>query len=99
MSIRNTEQSILNHDLMFTVGSTVQCKTCFDEIVVGEVLAFEYKNKILMLSKFDLNRKPLIIYLRDSEPLTLQFIQKFHLIISIMILFVSILVFVATSKY
>ncbi|KAF7496424.1 Protein LSM12 -like protein [Sarcoptes scabiei] len=49
MSIRNTEQSILNHDLMFTVGSTVQCKTCFDEIVVGEVLAFEYKNKILML--------------------------------------------------
>ncbi|XP_022217690.1 protein Hezron [Drosophila obscura] len=33
----------------FTVGSTVRCKICFDEEVLGEVVAFDAGTKLLML--------------------------------------------------
>lgn len=43
---------ILNNDIMvLNVGSIVQCKTCYNENITGEVMAFEYDNKILVLSK------------------------------------------------
>lgn len=49
-TILPTEPILNQDDLMFTVGSIVECKTCFEEVLTGEVLAFEYNNKILMLS-------------------------------------------------
>ncbi|XP_033250017.1 protein Hezron-like [Drosophila miranda] len=33
----------------FTAGSTVRCKTCFDEEVLGKVVAFDAGSKMLML--------------------------------------------------
>lgn len=36
-------------DLMFRVGSVVECHTLHDEVLTGEVLAFEYAYKLLVL--------------------------------------------------
>ena len=36
-------------DLMFRVGSHVECHTLHNEVITGEVLAFEYPCKILVL--------------------------------------------------
>jgi len=33
----------------FTIGSTISCKTCFNEEIKGEVLAFDHQVKILIL--------------------------------------------------
>lgn len=34
----------------FSIGSIVVCKTCFDQTVEGEVLAFDQQTKMLILS-------------------------------------------------
>ena len=38
-------------DCMFTVGSLVSCVTCFDTTVEGEVIAFDYNKRLLILSQ------------------------------------------------
>lgn len=35
---------------IFSLGSIVWCRTCYDAEIEGEVLAFEPQNKILILS-------------------------------------------------
>lgn len=42
-----------------TVGSQVSCLTCLGEQVQGEVLAFDYQSKMLILS---------ILHLLSGEP-------------------------------
>jgi hypothetical protein len=37
-------------ECMFTVGSIVSCLTCFDTRIEGEVIAFDYSKKLLVLS-------------------------------------------------
>ncbi|KAH9370621.1 hypothetical protein HPB48_010716 [Haemaphysalis longicornis] len=34
----------------FALGSVVSCKTCYDQVIEGEVLAFDQQTKALMLS-------------------------------------------------
>ena len=36
----------------FSVGSLVSCKTCHNQVIEGEVLAFDQPTKMLILSKF-----------------------------------------------
>jgi len=47
------EQMATNDDItadcMFTVGSLVSCVTCFDTTVEGEVIAFDYTKRLLIL--------------------------------------------------
>ena len=38
-------------ECMFTVGSCVSIITCFNETIEGEVIAFDYNKKLLILSK------------------------------------------------
>ena len=38
-------------ECMFTVGSLVSCVTCFDVSVEGEVIAFDYTKRLLILSE------------------------------------------------
>ena len=35
----------------FSVGSLVSCKTCYNQVIEGEVLAFDQPTKMLILSK------------------------------------------------
>lgn len=37
-------------DNYFTVGMVVSCKTCHGQNVQGEVLAFDYNSKVLVIS-------------------------------------------------
>lgn len=39
------------NDIMFIDGSIIKCTTMHDEVITGEVLAFEYDSKLLVLSK------------------------------------------------
>jgi len=38
-------------ECMFTVGSIVSCLTCFDVKIEGEVIAFDYTKRLLVLSE------------------------------------------------
>ena len=38
-------------ECMFTVGSLVSCVTCFDVNIEGEVIAFDYTKRLLILSE------------------------------------------------
>lgn len=38
-------------DHMFVAGSVVSCTTCYKEVIEGEVIAFDYHKRILILSK------------------------------------------------
>lgn len=38
-------------DLYFTLGSTVSITTCYDELIEGQVMAFDFKTKLLILSE------------------------------------------------
>lgn len=42
---------IMDHDLevMFTPGSVITCVTCFDQRLEGEVVAFDYERRILVI--------------------------------------------------
>ncbi len=51
--IINCNQMMATDDMtecMFTVGSIVSCLTCFDARIEGEVIAFDYSKKLLVLS-------------------------------------------------
>jgi hypothetical protein len=37
----------------FSIGSTVAVTTCYDELIEGQVMAFDLTTKLLILSKFD----------------------------------------------
>lgn len=41
----------LKEDLVFTVGSFIKLSTVHGEIITGEVLAFQYELKLIVLSK------------------------------------------------
>lgn len=36
----------------FSLGSTVAVKTCYDESIEGQVMAFDLNTKLLILSEF-----------------------------------------------
>lgn len=41
----------LKENLVFTVGSFIKLSTVHGEIITGEVLAFQYELKLIVLSK------------------------------------------------
>jgi len=45
-------------ECMFTVGSIVSCLTCFDARIEGEVIAFDYSKKLLVLKSKSSDEKP-----------------------------------------
>lgn len=36
----------------FSIGSTVAVTTCYDELIEGQVMAFDLSTKLLILSEF-----------------------------------------------
>ncbi len=46
----------------FSVGSLVSCKTCHNQVIEGEVLAFDQPTKMLILSKSTGSFLPLITH-------------------------------------
>lgn len=51
--------------LVLNIGDIVECRTCFEEIFTGEVMAFDYENqnKILVLSKLLKNFEAILLFI------------------------------------
>lgn len=51
--------------LVLNIGDIVECRTCFEEIFTGEVMAFDYENqnKILVLSKLLKNFEAIFLFI------------------------------------
>lgn len=41
-----------SNDDYFYPGTIVNCTTCYEDVIKGEVLSFDYGTKILVLSKY-----------------------------------------------